>query len=320
MKADTSFYLNALRLLEKIDNVLILTHRNPDGDAIGSAFALYHLLTAMGKNARIEVEKASEELDFFVFGDALEYFPEDYVVTVDVADKRLLPEEQLAKYDDRVYLAIDHHAANKPFAKHLVLDAEAAATCEIIFDLTVMCGLELPREMNTYLYLGIATDTGCFRYPNCTSHTHMAAATLLMRGANSKFVNKSMFETKTLEYIRFETMALNSLKTYYDGQCAVIVLTQEMFAETGVAEADTHGIAALPRQIKGVKVGIVIKEREDGSFKVSMRSNEPVSAGDICEALGGGGHRLAAGCEPEGDLDSVLSQVLEVVGEALADI
>ena len=110
---------------------------------------------------------------------------------------------------------------------------------------------------------------------------------------------------------------MNSMKTYFDGKCAVIVITQDMYRKTGATEADTHGVAALPRQIEGVLAGVVIKEKSDGTYKISMRSNEPVSAAKICEALGGGGHRLAAGCDLSGGLGEVVNTVLNVVKEEI---
>ena len=310
-------HAEAFGLLSKIDNILILTHRNPDGDAVGSMFALYNTLRGMGKNVRCEIDTVSPSLSFPVTEDAFSYFEEDFVVTVDVADKKLLPEEHLGKYGDKVYLAIDHHEANKPFSENLLLDFKAAATCEVIYDMLEKAGCEISLAAAEGLYLGIATDTGCFRYPNCTAHTLFCAAGLVERGVPNAEINRIVFETKTREYVHFETLAMNSMKTYFEGKCAVIVITQDMYRKTGATEADTHGVAALPRQIEGVLAGVVIKEKTDGTYKISVRSNEPVSAAKICETLGGGGHRLAAGCDLSGSIGEVVNTVLKVVKEEI---
>ena len=307
----------ALGLLSEIDNILILTHRNPDGDAVGSMFALYNVLKEMGKNVRCEIDTVSPALSIPVVKEAFCDFQEDYVVTVDVADKKLLPEEHLAKYGDRVFLAIDHHEMNRPFSEKLLLDFRASAACEVIFDMLTLCGKEISAPTANALYLGIATDTGCFRYPNCTAHTFSCAAALVERGADNSEINRIVFETKTKEYVHFESLAMNSMKTYFDGKCAVIVITQDMYRKTGATEADTHGVAALPRQIEGVLAGVVIKEKTDGTYKISMRTNEPVSAAEICSVLGGGGHRLAAGCDLSGSTAEVVNTVLKVVKEAI---
>lgn len=310
----------AFSLLEKIDNILILTHRNPDGDAVGSMFALYHALKNMEKNVRCIIDTVSKALAFPVVEEAFTEFQPDYVVTVDVADNKLLTPETLSLYGDKIYLAIDHHAANKPFSQHLLLDSSASAACEVIYDMLEGAGLEITFEIAQALYLGISTDTGCFRYHNTTAHTLFVASRLVEKGVDNGEINRLVFETKSREYVHFETLAMNSLKTYFDGKCAVLVLTQDMFRKTGVREEDTHGIAALPRQIEGVLVGIVIKEKKDGGYKISVRSNEPVSAAEICETFGGGGHRLAAGCEISGREAQVVNSILKTVGEVLKNI
>lgn len=307
----------AFALLEKSDNILILTHRNPDGDAVGSMFALYYLLKDLGKNVRCIIDDVSKSLSFPVAKDAFGDFEPDFIVTVDVADNKLLTAETLSSYGDRVDLAIDHHAANKPFAKKLLLDSRASAACEVLYDMIKQAGLEITLDIANALYLGISTDTGCFRYPNTTARTLLAASELVSAGVDNGEINRIVFETKTREYVHFEALAMNSLKTYYDGKCAVLVIRQDMFRKTGVSEEDTHGIAALPRQIEGVLVGIVIKERTDGTYKISMRTNDPVCASDICAVFGGGGHRLAAGCELSGTESEVVSAVLKAVGEEL---
>ncbi len=310
----------AFALLEKKDNILILTHRSPDGDAVGSMFALYYALCEMGKNVRCIIDTVSPALSFPVCEEAFCEFKEDCVVTVDVADKKLLTEDTLALYGENVFLAIDHHEANKPFAENILLDSGAAAACEVIYDMLVLSGIEINSKTAEALYLGIATDTGCFRYPNTTAHTLAVASALVGKGVDNGRINREVFETKTKEYVRFETMAMNNLKTYFDGKCALIVITQAMYKSTGTTEADTHSIAALPRQIEGVLAGVVIKEKKDGSYKVSVRTNDPVSAADICAVFGGGGHRLAAGCELTGRQTEVVSLVLKAVSEALEEV
>lgn len=310
----------AFALLDQKDNILILTHRNPDGDAVGSMFALYYALKDMGKNVRCIIDTVSPALSFPVCEEAFTDFSEDVVVTVDVADKKLLTEETLSLYGDKVFLAIDHHEMNRPFAENLLLDFRAAAACEVIYDMLTGAGLEISKKTAEAMYLGIATDTGCFRYPNTTAHTLSVAASLVEKGVDNGRINREIFETKTKEYVRFETLCMNNLKTYFDGKCAVIVITQAMYKSTGTTEADTHSIAALPRQIEGVLAGVVIKEKSDGSYKISVRTNDPVSAADICSVFGGGGHRLAAGCEISGRQNEVVNLVLKAVSEALEEV
>ena len=316
----TLTHKDAFGLLEKSDNILVLTHRNPDGDAVGSAFALYNVLRELGKRVRVEIDTVSPSLSMPVCDEAQGDFEPDFVVTVDVADKKLLTNEHYEKYGDRVDLAIDHHEMNRPFAKELLLDYKASAACEVIFDMLESVSHPLTKETATALYLGISTDTGCFRYPNCTARTLYAASKIVESGAPSAEINRIVFETKSRAYVQLESLAMSSMKTYLDGRCAVIVITQDMFRRTGTSEADVHGIAALPRQIEGVLAGVVIREKTDGTYKISVRSNEPVSASEICSVFGGGGHRLAAGCELAGTECQVVSSVVKAVEEALSEI
>lgn len=310
----------AFGLLEKSDNILVLTHRNPDGDAVGSAFALWNVLKEMGKRVRVEIDTVSPSLSFPVTEEAFGDFEPDFVVTVDVADKKLLTNEHFEKYGDRVNLAIDHHESNKPFSQHLLLDFRASAACEVIFDMLEKVNFPLSEAAATAMYLGISTDTGCFRYPNCTAHTLYAASKLVEKGVNNGEINRIVFETKTRAYVQLESLAMSSMRTYFDGKCAVIVITQDMFRKTGTSEADVHGIAALPRQIEGVMAGIVIREKTDGTYKASVRTNDPLSAAQICETFGGGGHRLAAGCDLTGTKGQVVNAILKCVEEALKEI
>lgn len=313
-------HYSAYKMLGELDNVLLLTHRNPDGDALGSVFGLYRALKNMGKNVRVEVDTVPASLAFLVDGEAFSQFSEDYVVTVDVADIKLLNDDQYNKYADRIYLAIDHHESHRDYSEHLFLDAQAAATCEMICDMLLSASQEISPELADCLYVGIATDTGCFRYSNVTAKTLLSAAALSERGARMGDINRHIFETKSWAYLEFEKLAMNSLKTYFDGKCAVLVITQEMYKAAGVTEGDTQAITALPRQIEGVLAGVVIKEREEGRFKISLRSNEPLWANEICKELGGGGHRYAAGCDVEGTAQQALEQILEVIGRALEAI
>ena len=316
----TLTHKEAFGLLEQKDNILVLTHRNPDGDAVGSAFALYYVLKEMGKTVRVEIDTVSPSLSMPVCEEAYGDFEPDCIVTVDVADKKLLTNEHFEKYGDRVYLAIDHHEANKPFSQHLLLDYKASAACEVIFDMLEKADFPVSEAAATALYLGLSTDTGCFRYPNCTAHTLYAASRLVEKGAPNAEINRIVFETKTRAYVQLEALAMSSMRTYFDGKCAVIVITQDMFSKTGTGEADVHGIAALPRQIEGVLAGIVIREKTDGTYKASVRTNEPLNAAEICAVFGGGGHRLAAGCDLTGTKGQVVNAILKCVEEALREI
>lgn len=308
MKID---HQQAWELLCSMDRILLLTHRLPDGDALGSIFALYLVLKDLGKEVRCVVDKIPASLKAAAIPCDEPAFAPDFVVTVDVGDRKLLGEELDAQYGGRVDLCIDHHGTNSDFAKYTLVDPAAAAACEVLFDMLKGPGFAFTPVIAGELYVGIATDTGCFRYGNTTAKTMRAAADLMEYGVDTAYLNTEIFETKTREFTAFERMAMNALKTYFDGRVALMLITREMYERSGLDESDDKAINALPRQIEGVYVGITVKEKQDGQgFRVSMRSKEPVSAAEICASLGGGGHRLAAGCELTGTKEEAVETLL----------
>ena len=308
----------AWELLCSMDRVLLLTHRLPDGDAIGSIYALYLALKALGKQVRCLTDTIPSSLKTAAIPcDEPEFEPE-YVVTVDVGDRKLLGDEWDERYGDRVDLCIDHHGTNSMEAKYKLVDPSAAAASEVLFDIFRGAGFALTKEIAAELYVGISTDTGCFRYANTTAKTMRIAADLMECGVDTAYLNTELFETKTREFVRFERMAMNALKTYCGGRCAIMLITREMYDESGLDESDDKPVNALPRQIEGVYVGVTVKEKKDGKgYRVSMRSREPVSAAEICAKLGGGGHRLAAGCELTGTREEVVAALLDAVTPVL---
>lgn len=304
-------YSDAFNLLQKAENILLLTHRLPDGDAVGSIFALFLALKKMGKTVRCEIDSIPNSLKVAAVENFGGDFEEQFIVAVDVGDRKLLPEEQIKLYGDRIDLCIDHHGTNSAFADYTLLDPTACAACEVLFDMFTAVGFEIPPEIAKELYIGLSTDTGCFRYGNTTAKTMRAAATLMEIGVDTAYINTEIFETKTKEYAVFERLALNNLTTYLDGKCAIMAITQDMYQKSGLAEVDDKAVNALPRQIEGVLAGITIKEKKDNSgWRVSVRSKEPVSAAEICVQLNGGGHRLAAGCELTGELNEAINTLL----------
>lgn len=313
-------YIEAWNMLNSMDNILLITHSNPDGDAVGSIFALYGILKKLGKNVRCEIKDIPAVMQMLVREDAFCDFREDFVVSVDLADPQLMMTDIRARYADRVDLSIDHHETNVIYAKNTLLNAKSAAACEVIFNMVSEAGFEIDTEIASCLYVGLATDTGCFRYANTTASTLRAAASLIEKGVDSAKINTDIFETKSRAYVMFETMAMNSLKTYLDGKCAVLLITKDMYKKANITESESQGINALPRQIEGVLAGVTVKERTNGTYKISIRSKEPLNASEICALMGGGGHRLAAGCELSGTAQSVINTVLKFVEQAIDEL
>lgn len=288
-------FQEAKALLRKNDRFAIVTHANPDGDTLGCAFALLRALKKIGKTAKVVNEKSIPEKYSFMFFESDEFEGDEAVIAVDIADEKLMGKLQ-SKYAGRTLLCIDHHPSNTGYAENLLLCGDAAAACEIIFLLIKEMDIEIDENMATALYTGISTDTGCFRYSNVTSDTHRYAAELIDLGADHVKSDTLMFETKSKSEFILQRMALEKMQVLFDGKAAIISLTKKMFLESGADESDADAIKSIPRQIEGVKIGVTLREG-DGVFHVSLRTNAPYDASEICKKFGGGGHARAAGCE-----------------------
>lgn len=306
-------------ILRKMNDVVILCHRNPDGDTLGSAFALHYILKQLGKRSKIECHDGFPKQYSYLL---LDYKQEDFepkaVVAVDIADEQLFG-EKLEKYKGKVDLCIDHHDSNKHYAKNVLVGKNAAACCEVIED--ICCGFEevkLTKLIANCIYTGVSTDTGCFRFSNTTEHTHEVAGRMFKAGCDFATINRVMFEEKSFSRIAIEREVLNTLELYFDNCCALAYITKEMLKRTGAEESELEGVASMPREIEGVKVGITLRQRENG-YKISVRSGETVDASAICAKLGGGGHHNAAGCFVEGDLEQAKSIILKAVAESLGE-
>lgn len=296
--------LSAAEFLKTNDNFLILTHMNPDGDTLGSGFALNAVLRSIGKNSKVRCSDEIPSKFQFLVPEREPEFNEETVIAVDVADERLLGGLKDV-YAGKIDLCIDHHGTNMGYAKNLYLEGESASCCECVYEVVKALGARVTPFVASALYLGMATDTGCFKFSNTTPRTHRFAAELMELGASYDEINRSMFETKSKSRVEMEKMVLENIEFWFDGRCAVITVLKSMIEATGCEQTDLDGITALSRQIEGVLIGITLKEKYDNFFKVSIRTFEPFDAAEIAKNFGGGGHKRAAGCEFTGTADEI---------------
>ena len=317
--------LNVQQMAEKLlaaDNILILCHKNPDGDTIGCASALCHALEAMGKNAAVLCSDPIPERYAYT---AARLFKGDFeprtVVAVDVASIQLFGENNgMPQYTRHVDLCIDHHAGNSGYADFTLLDGGAAAAAELLYEVICAMGVELTPHIANCLYTGLSTDTGCFKFSSTTARTHIVAAKLMEAGARVEELNTLLFDTKPRERMEAERIARNHLEYHLDGRCALIYLTRDEIEQSKVDPADLEELTGLPISIEGVKVGLTLRQQPGGSYRISVRTAKGVDACAIARRLGGGGHTRAAGCELLGNLDNAKNAILaEVEAELDAD-
>lgn len=308
-------FAKAVTELKNADNVLILTHINPDGDTLGSGFALLRALKKLGKRARlINGDKIAEKYSYLRDGIEEEAFQPEYIVSVDVAENKLLGDSLNETYGDKVDLSIDHHGSSRTFAKMTYCEPHSASCCEIIYLIIKALGVDMDSDIASCIYTGCSTDTGCFKYSNVTVRTHIIAAELIAAGADHSRINVRMFDTKSMNNIMLERMCLSSLEFFAEGRVAVISVTQDMFRESGTDKSALDAIKPITRQIEGVKVGVTLREEKNGVISVSVRTDEDVDASAICARFGGGGHVRASGCEFKGEtLEKAKTAVVDYI-------
>ncbi len=307
-------FSRAVEMLKKADNILILTHRNPDGDTLGSGFALLRALKKMGKKAKLLNNDEIPSKYSYLYEDiGEEDFTEEFIVSVDVAEKKLLGDGIREKYGDRVDLSLDHHESSKFYAKETYVEPDSASACEIIYLVIKALGVSVDSDIASCVYTGISTDTGCFKYSNVTPRTHLIAAELIAHGANHSKINEIMFDTKTFGSIMLEKLCYENLEMFCDGKVAVISVTKKMLSDCGVDKSALDAIKPITRQIEGVGIGITVKEEEGGKTGVSVRTSEAYDASLICANFGGGGHIRAGGCEFSTTVEETKKKVIDYI-------
>ena len=304
--------------LEALDNVLLLTHVRPDGDTVGSAAALCRALRDMGKTAYLlpnpEITATYEPYAAPYW--APEGFAPAHVVSVDIAALNLLP-DNAAVYAPRIELAIDHHGSHGFFAARTCLDADAAACGEIVHDIIALLTAVTP-DIALPLYVAIATDTGCFVYSNTTARTHRIAAALLDTGIDAAPVNKALFRTKSRTRLAMESRMTADMTLFDHDRVVVMTIPLSLRQELHATEADIEELSSLAALVEGSDCGVTLRELRPGVVKISLRTGPRVDASAVCQRLGGGGHKAAAGATVNGTMDEVRAAVLrsyqEVVG------
>jgi len=304
-------------------DTLVLFHRSPDADAVGSAFAMRMVLESLGSRAvcvcqdevPLRLRFLMHELQESVLPTAI---PEDFeierIISVDTASPSQLG-TLFPLYEEKIDFMIDHHGMGEPYAEHYVRP-DAAATGEIMFDLVKQLATEerlaITPELCTNLYAAISADTGGFRYSNATSETHLRAAELLESGIDTAAINHLLFSSRTMEELRAQAAAISNLQVYDNGRIAFVTCPYALKIALGLKDEHMDGLVETARSLMGVEVAVSIRQpKAEGIFRVSMRSCSDFDVAAICAQFGGGGHKRAAGCTlVADDMDAAVQKVL----------
>ncbi|MCM3132027.1 bifunctional oligoribonuclease/PAP phosphatase NrnA [Paenibacillus polysaccharolyticus] len=303
------------------DDYLVVSHVQPDGDAVSSTVTMGWLLSCLGKTfTMINEGEIPSRMRFLYHADAIVNMTEQpperkykAIICVDCADFARVGLTRQYFEEDAVILNIDHHPTNNGYGTVNIIKSDAAATAEILFELLELFDITWDKDIATAVYTGMLTDTGGFRYANTSPNVMAVASRLLEHGVDGPYLAQTLLEEVTLPQIRILNKALSSLQMSEDGRVAWVVITPDDMQECGAANEDLEGIVNYTRNIRGVEVGIFFKVINDNAVKASLRSAGKIDVAALAQTFGGGGHVLAAGCRLEGKVEESVEKVLKQV-------
>jgi len=309
--------------LKSSNSFLIVSHINPDGDAIGSALALAAGLKAMGKKVMVFNQDLVPDIVGFLPG-ASEIVHElsdgeqfDAAIVVDCGTPKQLGDYFNSFKGYKKLLNIDHHVTNLNFADIVLMDPDACATGVIIYRILKKMGIEITKEIALSINTTIIVDTGSCHYGNSNHEAFNGAGEMVDIGVEPWYVSENLYESQPEGRIRLHSMALNTLSTHYNGKIGFIMVSSEMYKATGTTAEVTDGIVNYARSLKGVEVAIFIRDISLDKYKASLRSKGRVDVTKVAGKYDGGGHANAAGCVLNGSLSEVRSKLIEATEEVL---
>ena len=293
-----------LDALRQGDRYVLVTHENPDGDALGSLVAMEGVMRALGKDSLTFIGPGEfplpYEYAFFEFEDLITDVPSDVgdrtIVFLDCGNF----DRNAVEIGDAPILNLDHHHDNTHFGTVNHVVAGASCTAEIVWDLMRGLGVALTPRIAEALYVGLVTDTGRFMYENTGPAAHVMAADLIEAGVDVHDIYRRLYEGVPEPKLTLLTRALSRVQRFDDGRLTFARLAREDFAQTGAEESYTEGIIDHLRAVQGTKVAALARELTgadcEGRSKVSLRATDgAVDVSLIARAQNGGGHRQAAG-------------------------
>jgi phosphoesterase RecJ-like protein len=316
-----------LEALSGADKLLLTTHENPDGDALGSLRAMQLMLEALGKDSQMYMRgdqfPLPHEYRHMPFDDVIHDPPADLdervVVFLDCGNIDRMPVDWLRDGNVRI-VNIDHHHDNTRFGDVNLVVADASCTAQILHDIAPDLGVTIDKPLAEALYIALVTDTGKFMFENTTPAAHKMAADLIAAGVEPQQVHQRLYEGLPFSRIQLLARALNAVKRYDDGAITLTHLTRDDFHHSEAKESDSEGIVDHMRQVEGTLVAGLVREllEDDGRRKVSLRAvNGRVDVSIIARGFGGGGHRQAAGFTTDVPMSELVERIRTEVSAQL---
>ena len=307
--------------VEEANSIVILTHENPDGDAIGSSLAVYNALITLGKEPEMIIPEYPAIYSFLPSADKIQKEGTrkvyDLAISVDSSDIKRL--NGFANYFEqaKTTINIDHHSVNTMFADYNFVNPASPACCQILIQVLEYLGVTITKEIGSCLVAGIITDTGGFKYSGTSKETFEFTASLLSIGVNISDIYRRVLEKQTKGHFELSKIAMDRLEFFEDGKIAFTYITKKDEEEVNAQTGDHSGLVDIGRSIDGVEVSILLSEKEKDGYKGSLRSNDYVNVSDVCMMFNGGGHIKAAGCLIHGTLEEAKEKIINEVKKHL---
>ena len=324
MTADDAGFNALINFIREQNEITLIAHISPDGDTLGSALAVYLLLTRMGKKCEVVCDNPVPKIYAFFPDSDKVVTPENAigyhaVIAIDCADRsRMGRAAKLFDNAEKTAL-IDHHVTNPGFAGINLIIPQAAAVAEIINSLYLKMDMPVNKDAACCIYAGIVTDTGNLSYDNTTPSALRIIADFVEQGLDIAKLNRLIYRTVPYCKTRVQGYLNSKIVLEHGGDIGISVLTREQMLSYNAADEDCEGVIDCIRDIDCVKIAVFIREGADGSFKVSLRSKETGDVGRIAKKFGGGGHKRAAGYTSYSSLSTVIANVIEEAAKALKD-
>ena len=312
-------YKEVLNVINNANDIAIVTHESPDGDAIGSSTAMYLALKKLNKKSDLIIKEYSSV--FNVVDILSESIKEprninyDLVIVVDSANMERVNEIEIIKNAKEV-INIDHHISNNLFGNYNIVEGNSPACCQVLIKVFKDFGLTIDKEIATSLLVGIITDTNGFRNQSTNKETFVEVANILDLDVNLSDIYRKVLSTNSLAQFKLKKIADNRLEFFENGKIAFTYITEEDKRNVDAKIGDHEGIVDIGRSIEGVEVSIFLHEK-DGMYKVSLRSNYYVNVSEICLKFNGGGHFYAAAFESDLPLLELKNKLIEEISKRL---
>lgn len=311
---------NILEEINKANKIAIITHENPDGDAIGSSLAMKLALKQLGKEADVIIPEFPKVFEFLPGVEEIKKESDvesyDLAIALDCASIKLL--NGFTKYFDnaKVKVVIDHHSSNTMFADYNYVDQDAPACAQLLLVVFSYFNIDVTKEIGTCILAGIITDTGGLRYDGVTAETFRFVSELCEKGIKVSNVYQQVFASKSRAKFELHKIALDRLEFLENGKVTFTYITKADEEKVGSENGDYDGIVENGRDIEGVEVSVFLRETDKG-IKGSLRSKNYVNVSEVCMMFGGGGHVRAAGCNIQGTIEQAKSQILNSIRACL---